>query len=536
MSEVAEAVEIETAEWKPKVQKGLEGAYYLRRSKEMKALLEAYQRDGAGSPAEDNILRWVMNLAEKKARKVFFETQELISADPSKWHIEVLDEQLERGYLDHAAEIVWRVGRKLKAGKFLSHDYLLGYFYSLTRRIQSGVFKDIEKYGPVGRFQPRLDEERGEDYGETEEGEFYYPAPQGKSTVVMTARGLHIFQWLSHDDREYLTTLRVAEGEFSIARGCMALGESAFNTRTNRLKANVETIHEMLDMFRLPSPGPGYSPEPEEELMARMDCYVMYLARRPKVTYPQTFEGAQTQAYVQPDPIVGADPWDGQERARKHLLTLFLGKRKNMMLPADYAPEHLPLYGLAFRMVMPAFQEAYYTSWNHSGPKATDYSTNNGVGKATHTGRSCMVRPSDSDFICDVQIAAKRVLDTFELDYFNKFYDSCAVMVQSDSDVAEAGMDRALAQHLAGIPEDIRDEVVEMDASVRNKLGKRFIEVGISPLSEYRFPVDVSGRTLSDGTKPRRCRVAYPKPLPRSKRPSGSVSAVQDDALEAVVA
>ena len=168
----------------------------------------------------------------------------------------------------------------------------------------------------------------------------------------------------------------------------------------------------------------------------------------------------------------------------------------------------LPLYALAFRMVMPVYQELQAASGTI---RATAYDRQAEAGRATNTGRSCLVETSDSDFLADVEISARRCLTSVELAYFDTFYKSGAVAVLTPPDIKAEGSDTALTAHLDDMPEDIRAELAKLDTAVRQKMGKRLIEVGLSPLGQYRAPVDVSGRMLSDGTLPRRSLL---RPIP----------------------
>jgi hypothetical protein len=80
------------------------------------------------------------------------------------------------------------------------------------------------------------------------------------------------------------------------------------------------------------------------------------------------------------------------------------------------------------------------------------------------TGRTTP-RPSTSDFICDVELAALRSLPPLELACFNQFYKSGS-MVVSDPEPK-------LAKH---------------DTSMRQLMGAALIQRGIFPLSEYLTP------------------------------------------------
>jgi hypothetical protein len=147
--------------------------------------------------------------------------------------------------------------------------------------------------------------------------------------------------------------------------------------------------------------------------------------------------------------------------------------------------------------------------------KANTYDHTNEAGRVSNAGRSCLIRPSDLDFICEVDIAARRVLTSAELEYFCTFYKSAAVVVLPIYELADDGTDPCFDEHIASLYEEQRAEVSVMDTEMRWKLGTRFIETGIFGFSDYSSPIDVSGRTRRDGTRPRRSlsKSSAPKPI-----------------------
>ena len=161
----------------------------------------------------------------------------------------------------------------------------------------------------------------------------------------------------------------------------------------------------------------------------------------------------------------------------------------------------------AFRNVISDYQEIR-TSLGTM--KATTYDRGNEAGKVTNAGRSCLIRPLDVDYVCEIEIAARRVLTRHELDYFHLFYKSCAVVVLRPCDLEEHDFDASLDAHYVSMYEEDRDAVAAMDLEVRRKLGARLIEVGIFGYSDYKSPSDTSGRTLSDGSRPRRSLLRPP--------------------------
>ena len=144
--------------------------------------------------------------------------------------------------------------------------------------------------------------------------------------------------------------------------------------------------------------------------------------------------------------------------------------------------------------------------------KANSYDHTNEGGRVSNAGRSCLIRPSDLDFICEVDIAARRVLTSAELEYFCTFYKSAAVVVLPIYELADDGTDPCFDEHIASLYEDDRATASDMDLGIRRKLGSRFIETGVFSFADYSSVVDVSGRTRQDGTRPRRSLSKSPAP------------------------
>jgi hypothetical protein len=72
-------------------------------------------------------------------------------------------------------------------------------------------------------------------------------------------------------------------------------------------------------------------------------------------------------------------------------------------------------------------------------------------------------KPSISDFIVDVELTAKRVLDEQELRFFHHWFRSLKVLATSDP-------------------------IMFTDKVVRTKLGRGFVERGIYPIQKYLTP------------------------------------------------
>lgn len=123
----------------------------------------------------------------------------------------------------------------------------------------------------------------------------------------------------------------------------------------------------------------------------------------------------------------------------------------------------------AFEAIIPAYQEARNRSG--SGLQAMAYHQEVGAGSATYTRSTSTVRPCFSDFVADVELAARAALSPSELRYFRIYY------VENEGQIDEvASKDRAI------------------DAVVRLKVGQKFLGRKIAPLTEYMKGVDVRDR------------------------------------------
>jgi hypothetical protein len=143
----------------------------------------------------------------------------------------------------------------------------------------------------------------------------------------------------------------------------------------------------------------------------------------------------------------------------------------------------------SFRNVMASYQENCQ-SFDHI--KAIDYEKPRG-GKSDYMKRPSVLTPTTSDFSCDVEIAAKRCLNSGELAYWLHYYKSCQVVV---SVLPRDADDIQQEQHIASFPEKQQNAVRSLDSRVRAKMGSRFLEVGICPVTVYMQPKDTHGRRL----------------------------------------
>ncbi len=147
-------------------------------------------------------------------------------------------------------------------------------------------------------------------------------------------------------------------------------------------------------------------------------------------------------------------------------------------------------YLQVFRLVLPTYQEKRLASGR--GIEALNYGAGAEDGKVTNTGRKYLVKPTESDFLCDVEISARHALSPAELLYFNSYYKTSKVVVYTEEDITEEGQDTALLMHLESFPEYIRNRVAIVDHRMRVKLAKRLVKVKVYPHKLYLGARDVS--------------------------------------------
>jgi len=122
----------------------------------------------------------------------------------------------------------------------------------------------------------------------------------------------------------------------------------------------------------------------------------------------------------------------------------------------------------AFRKVM----EAYYAAVANAGSSgAIDYeqALSGSTGSGYVVGR---VEISDSDLVCDVETAAKRVLGPRHLSLFRKRYIGAG-----------------------GMPEEqLSTEGKVLDIEIQDALGRAFLSRGIYPIKKYKRSVRQLGK------------------------------------------
>lgn len=124
----------------------------------------------------------------------------------------------------------------------------------------------------------------------------------------------------------------------------------------------------------------------------------------------------------------------------------------------------------AFDNTIAAYQEEREAD---SGLQAMAYGKNADAG-CNNGGRcSAVIMPSYSDFKCDVEINAARALEDNPrmLTHFRKVYQARGTNMQAEDFSPPIGTGA-------------------LDLEMREIVGKRFMEVGISPLSKYRKVID----------------------------------------------
>lgn len=135
----------------------------------------------------------------------------------------------------------------------------------------------------------------------------------------------------------------------------------------------------------------------------------------------------------------------------------------------------------AFEQTISVYQERSSASGNIP---AMEYGQGAEAGKATSTGSSQTIQPSNSDLICDIELAAKRCLKPGDYAYWLVYYKSLEIVVApKDTDIFNAFISRA--------PEHQREAIASIDFRMRHTLGAELLRTGIAPLSVYLAPVDV---------------------------------------------
>jgi hypothetical protein len=145
---------------------------------------------------------------------------------------------------------------------------------------------------------------------------------------------------------------------------------------------------------------------------------------------------------------------------------------------------------IAFQTIISLYQEKSSSS---GLIRAVEYNEKSQTGKVTFTGRSCVVKASDSDFICDVELVARKTLSPFEWGYFVKYYKSSNVVVISPEDIPAGGKDEKLQEHIESYRPEGQETVARFDKHFREKVGKALIQYRLATYGAYREERDGSG-------------------------------------------
>ena len=140
-------------------------------------------------------------------------------------------------------------------------------------------------------------------------------------------------------------------------------------------------------------------------------------------------------------------------------------------------------------------------------------------GKNDHKGRSYIMRPSASDFLCDVTLAARphsgltstetnrlhpapQLQDKKDFEHFQGVYfkEMVSIADPNDSTDWQDGEDRYFSKFLREVVKDAEDwaAVMERDSRVRQTVGARFMDLGLFPVENYFAAVDVRRRNDED--------------------------------------
>ena len=145
----------------------------------------------------------------------------------------------------------------------------------------------------------------------------------------------------------------------------------------------------------------------------------------------------------------------------------------------------------AFAEVLTTYAEAR----TDSGVQASDYTEvdKRQGGRATYTRCNLIVRPTKSDFVCDVEVNARRVLTRDEFGYFKRYYVAQTLLIADPNDRGDRvdGRDKYLMEHLRRFRPDQRARIAGFDRAIREKLGACFRDEWIFPTADYFRPSDL---------------------------------------------
>jgi hypothetical protein len=274
--------------------------------------------------------------------------------------------------------------------------------------------------------------------------------------------------------------------------------------------------------------GESRAKEAAEDILDRIDI----LCQHTIACYPQTWADAlELELRPKVRKVKEDAPKSNYWQAVRHLSRLWSVEKSTqygskplktaVVIPQPVSPAACHR---AFREVVSRYQET--SSASGGGLQAINYEKACTSGHATKEASS-FVRPSNSDFIADVEICAKQSLTPVELQFFNRCYKPKvhSVQVRKCNSIGETRLhpetrqeylvvgqierryipavvvgtgDSELTDYINTLLEKYRASAAVIDKRVRTKLGARLIAVGISPFSEYVREVDVRQPKLKE--------------------------------------
>ena len=98
--------------------------------------------------------------------------------------------------------------------------------------------------------------------------------------------------------------------------------------------------------------------------------------------------------------------------------------------------------------------------------------------------------PTVSDFICDVELGARKSLTVSEMVYFDSYLQSGRIVI---TEQGEALFDKDTREFCKTQDFQVLARLGEIHEAVKAKLGAYFIQSGIYPLSKYLKPTGSTG-------------------------------------------
>lgn len=389
---------------------------------------------------------------------------------------------------DFAQENILKIIEKLDNGCFKGpspYDSFRAYVEKVKREckreIDKKANKDAKTYSPV--LEEKEDED-GEIYLEDATVTFDDDGKRKGNRISSDAPDFTRLSVVSRQDRSSSALITAFEtSEFDIAKTAVSLGINtvAASKRLSRLRNSLK-LSELEATLKEVFGVQNYSRTAREILPL-----IPILTQRAVTDYPTLWAEALT---LQPRKKVRRVQEDRAKstwiQAVRWLYRLWVRNQSGdsfQPVPTQIVQTDNPSPDAclkAFDDIVSVFQEWVVSPCD---VQAIKYGRGAEVGKATHVGNSKQIRPSASDFVCDVSLAARRCLTRDQYAYFRKYYESAYVVVVPE-DVS------SLQGHVDSFPESQRAAVASLDGKIRRTLGAELIRVGIYPFSEYVRPVD----------------------------------------------